>query len=195
MFWRMACRLHQDIALHELAAVQFTKNQTTRSAAHEVTQHRGQRLGQIDHPPVLGIRVLCFHLVPKLSAPGFLHNLQGAEVFMDGTNVEAECFPGPHRPITREQRMQRAIRLFSSGRVAVISPQSTVGWFWSSTSGTSMNSSSQSRMKALRSSRLAPGSTEEINLATGDRLVLYTDRLVEVWRSWSGNRRHNALAR
>jgi len=32
---------------------------------------------------------------------------------MDGTNVEAECFPGPHRPTAREQRIQGAIRFFS----------------------------------------------------------------------------------
>jgi hypothetical protein len=88
----------QNIPLHQLATVRFTKNQTTRSAADELTQHRSQGLGQIHHSPVPGIRVLRFHVVLKLSALGFLDNLQGAEIFMDGTNVEAECFPGPHRP-------------------------------------------------------------------------------------------------
>ena len=36
----------QNIPLHQLAAVRFRKNQTTRPAAHELTQHRGQGLGQ-----------------------------------------------------------------------------------------------------------------------------------------------------
>jgi hypothetical protein len=104
--------IFQNIPLHQLAAVRFAENQTTRSAAHELTQHCGQGLGQIHHPPVPGIRVPRFHVVLKLSALGFLDNLQGAEIFMDGTNVEAECFRGPHRPTAREQRIQRAIRFF-----------------------------------------------------------------------------------
>ena len=68
----------QNIPLHELAAVRFSEHQTARSAAYEVKQHRRQGLRQIHHAPVPGISVLRFHVVLKLSALGFLHNLQGA---------------------------------------------------------------------------------------------------------------------
>jgi hypothetical protein len=45
-FFRMGCRLYfRILPLHELATVRFTKNQTTRSAAHEVTQHHWHRAG------------------------------------------------------------------------------------------------------------------------------------------------------
>jgi hypothetical protein len=134
--------MFQNIPLHQLAAVRFTENQTTRSAAHELTQHRGQGLGQIRQPPVPGIRVLRFHLVLKLSALGFLHNLQCAEVFIDGTNVEAECFPARIGPQPASNAYNMRYGSLASCRIAVISPRSTVGCFCSSTSGTSMNSSS-----------------------------------------------------
>src|ERR1700751_6137890 len=39
----------QNIPLHQLAAVRFTEYQTTRAAAHELTQHRGQ--ARTDPPP------------------------------------------------------------------------------------------------------------------------------------------------
>jgi len=54
----MGCRLCFRISRCMSWLPSGLQNQTTCSAAHEVTQHRGQRLGQIDHPPVPGIRVL-----------------------------------------------------------------------------------------------------------------------------------------
>ena len=79
----------------------FTKHQTTRRAPTN-SRSRVARARAIHHPPVSAIRVLRFHVVLQLAALGFLDNVQSSEVGMDGTNVETECFPGPHRPTTRE---------------------------------------------------------------------------------------------